>query len=60
MAECIGCETCISVCPQGAIEAVALTEIDELKTKMQNLRQKVKRLSQRLDKFRVIKKQQRK
>lgn len=49
--KCIACEICISVCPRSAIEAVAFNEIDELKMKMRNLRQKVKQLSHRLDKF---------
>jgi ferredoxin len=55
MDKCVGCETCISICPQGAIEVVVLIEIDELKIKMRSLRQKVKRLSQRLDKFGTMK-----
>ncbi len=55
--KCVGCGNCISVCPQGAIETVVLTEIDELKMKMGSLRQKVKQLSQKLDKFGQMKDQ---
>lgn len=53
--KCSGCEICISTCPVAAIKKVIVTEVDELKMKIQNLQKKVKWLSQRLDKFAAIK-----
>ncbi len=47
--KCAGCEICISVCPYGAIGEVVLTEVGELRMRMQKLRSNVQRLSQRLD-----------
>jgi len=58
--KCIGCEICISACPQGAIEIVILTEIDELRMKMQSLRKRTRQLSQELDRFSQMKDRERK
>jgi Fe-S-cluster-containing hydrogenase component 2 len=49
--KCIGCENCISICPPGAIEKTIQPEIYVLKSQLENIRQEINLLSQRLDNY---------